>query len=97
MSSVIDRARIIAEPSRVPGAANVLTEDALEFVAHTGAFYAREWAGNLSDDEKVELAAALVRLYRARLPEPEEIFDAGPPRGIREPREDRERPQRRHG
>ncbi|WP_308515095.1 malate synthase A [Sphingomonas flavescens] len=33
MSSVIDRARIIAEPSQVAGAAAVLTEDALEFIA----------------------------------------------------------------
>ncbi len=33
MSGVIDRARIIAEPSHVAGATDVLTEDALEFIA----------------------------------------------------------------
>ena len=33
MSDVLDRPRIIAEPSRVPGADEVLTEAALDFLA----------------------------------------------------------------
>ena len=33
MSSVLDRPRIIAEPSKVPGAGEVLTESALDFLA----------------------------------------------------------------
>ncbi|MFC3068085.1 DEAD/DEAH box helicase [Phenylobacterium soli] len=46
------------------------------------------------------VAAALVRLYRARLPEPEELFDEGggappPPRGERPRAERSERPERR--
>ena len=33
MNSVIDRPRIVAEPSQVPGAGAVLTPDALDLVA----------------------------------------------------------------
>ena len=46
-----------------------------------------------------QIAAALIRLHRSRLPEPEELFDTGPapdrrePRGPKEPRE----PRPRHG
>lgn len=39
---------------------NDLAGDALAFVARTGAFYVRELPGHLTDQEKVELAAALV-------------------------------------
>jgi len=44
-----------------------------------------------------QIAAALIRLHRSRLPEPEELFDSGPaperrePRGPKEPREPRPR------
>jgi ATP-dependent RNA helicase DeaD len=41
------------------------------------------------------IAAALIRLHRSRLPAPEELFDPGEPRGVREERGPRERPQRR--
>jgi len=46
-----------------------------------------------------QIASALIRLHRSRLPEPEELFDTGPapdrrePRGPKEPRE----PRPRHG
>ncbi len=46
------------------------------------------------------VAAALIRLHRTRLPEPEELFDAGPSSderpGRRDRNEPRERPDRRH-
>jgi hypothetical protein len=41
-------------------AVNDLARHALEFIAHTGAFYVRELPGGLDDEEKVALAAALV-------------------------------------
>ena len=41
------------------------------------------------------IAAALIRLHRSRLPAPEELFDPGEPRGAREERGARERPERR--
>ncbi len=40
------------------------------------------------------IAAALVRLYRAQLPAPEEVFDPGPARDARPPREKGERAER---
>ena len=41
-------------------AVNELARDALVFVARTGAFYVRELPGDLTDEEKVALAATLV-------------------------------------
>ena len=41
-------------------AVNDLAREALEFIASTGAFYVRELPGDLHDDEKIGLAAALV-------------------------------------
>lgn len=41
-------------------AVNDLAREALEFIAGTGAFYVRELPGDLDDEEKVGLAAALV-------------------------------------
>ena len=41
-------------------AVNDLAREALEFIASTGAFYVRELPGDLDDDEKIGLAAALV-------------------------------------
>jgi hypothetical protein len=46
---------------------NELARDALEFIAETGAFYVRELPGDLEDDEKVALIAALVELKLLRL------------------------------
>ena len=43
-------------------AVNDLARPALEFIAGTGAFYVRELPGDLTDDEKVALAAVLVEL-----------------------------------
>jgi hypothetical protein len=40
---------------------NELAKEALEFIAHTGAFYVRELPGGLHDEEKIGLAAALVQ------------------------------------
>ncbi|WBB59779.1 hypothetical protein O7599_30195 [Streptomyces sp. WMMC500] len=51
---------LLAPDGEILISVNDVAADALEFVARTGAFYVRELAGNLSDDEKVELAAALV-------------------------------------
>ena len=41
-------------------AVNDVARPALEFIAATGAFYVRELAGDLTDEEKLALAAALV-------------------------------------
>jgi hypothetical protein len=46
---------------------NELARDAMEFIAQTGAFYVRELPGDLEDDEKVALIAALVELKLLRL------------------------------
>lgn len=51
---------LLAPDGEILISVNDVAADALEFVAHTGAFYVRELAGSLSNDEKVELAAALV-------------------------------------
>ncbi|MEV6683339.1 hypothetical protein AB0N09_41795 [Streptomyces erythrochromogenes] len=51
---------LVAPDGEILISVNELASEALEFVARTGAFYVRELAGDLSDDEKVELAAALV-------------------------------------
>ncbi|WP_234310435.1 glycine-rich domain-containing protein [Streptomyces sp. NRRL S-474] len=41
---------------------NRLAEDALKFIARTGAFYVRELPGDLSDDEKTALISALMEI-----------------------------------
>ncbi len=46
---------------------NELARNALAFVAQTGAFYVRELPGDLEEDEKVALIAALVELKLLRL------------------------------
>jgi hypothetical protein len=46
---------------------NELARDALAFMAQTGAFYVRELPGDLEEDEKVALVAALVELKLLRL------------------------------
>jgi hypothetical protein len=46
---------------------NELARDALAFVARTGAFYVRELPGDLDDDEKIALVAALVESRLLRL------------------------------
>ncbi|MDO8606502.1 MAG: DEAD/DEAH box helicase [Phaeospirillum sp.] len=57
----------------------------------------------LAERSPEDIAAALVRMYRAHLPAAEEVFDPGPgtpsyePREYREPREPRERGERSNG
>jgi hypothetical protein len=41
--------------------------EALRFISHTGAFYVRELPGDLTDEEKVALVAALVKLKVLRV------------------------------
>ncbi len=41
---------------------NRLAEDALKFIARTGAFYVRELPGDLSDDEKTALISTLMEI-----------------------------------
>ncbi len=43
--------------------------------------------GLLAERSPEQVAAALVRLYRSRLPAPEDIYDPGPARDVRPPRE----------
>jgi hypothetical protein len=44
-----------------------IAENALRFVVDTGAFYVREIPGDLTEDEKVALASALVELKVLRV------------------------------
>lgn len=46
---------------------NAIAEDALRFIADSGAFYVREVPGDLTEDEKVALVSALVRLKVLRV------------------------------
>lgn len=46
---------------------SAVAEGALRFIANTGAFYVREVPGDLTEDEKVALVAALVRLKVLRV------------------------------
>jgi hypothetical protein len=62
-----DMVELIGEQGVPLFAVNDLAREALEFVVATGAFYVRELPGDLDDEEKVALAAALVesRVLRA--------------------------------
>lgn len=55
-----DMVELVNAEGRVLFAVNDLALPALQFIATTGAFYVRELPGELEDDEKVALAAALV-------------------------------------
>jgi hypothetical protein len=46
---------------------SAVAEDALRFIANTGAFYAREVPGGLTEEEKVALVSALVELKVLRV------------------------------
>jgi ATP-dependent RNA helicase DeaD len=97
---LIDRARIDAHWGPPPSADDIRAADQRRFVAdpifteetsEEDAAWARTLLAERSPDD---VAAALVRLYRTRLPAPEEVFDDGG--GARRPeRESRERPERK--
>jgi hypothetical protein len=46
---------------------SAVAEDALRFIANTGAFYVREVPGDLTDEEKVALVSALVEMKVLRV------------------------------
>ncbi|UDL94302.1 DEAD/DEAH box helicase [Lichenihabitans sp. PAMC28606] len=48
----------------------------------------------LSERSPEQIASALVRLYRSRLPSPEDVYDPGPMRDVRAPRDKTERAPR---
>jgi hypothetical protein len=56
-----DDVALVAPNGEVVLTVNDVARPALRFVAATGAFHVRELPGELTDDEKVALAAALVR------------------------------------
>jgi hypothetical protein len=56
-----DAIDLLAPNGEVVLTVNDVAGEALAFVARTGAFHVRELPGELTDDEKVALAAALVR------------------------------------
>lgn len=56
-----DAIDLLAPNGEVVLTVNDVAREALAFVARTGAFHVRELPGELTDDEKVALAAALVR------------------------------------
>jgi hypothetical protein len=62
-----DMCELLLQDGTVLFRVSAFAGDALAFVARTGAFYVRELPGELTDDERVALAAALVaaRILRA--------------------------------
>jgi hypothetical protein len=46
---------------------SAVAENALRFIANTGAFYVREVPGDLTEEEKVALVSALVELKVLRV------------------------------
>ncbi|MFH8695545.1 glycine-rich domain-containing protein [Streptomyces chartreusis] len=63
----LDAVDLLAPSGEILFSVNRLAEDALTFIAHTGAFYVRELPGDLSDDEKTALVSALmgIRILRS--------------------------------
>ncbi|KJK33981.1 hypothetical protein UK15_37975 [Streptomyces variegatus] len=58
----LDAVDLLTPSGEILFSVNRLAEDALTFIAHTGAFYVRELPGDLSDDEKTGLISALMEI-----------------------------------
>jgi hypothetical protein len=60
LGSVDGMANLIDRSGRVFVSVNDIAREAVRFIAGTGAFYVRELPGDLTDEEKIALVAALV-------------------------------------
>ncbi|MFF5211973.1 glycine-rich domain-containing protein [Streptosporangium sp. NPDC000396] len=56
----LDMVELLNPDGEVLFSVNEIAEDALRFVAGTGAFYVRELPGDLTDEEKIALVATLI-------------------------------------